>query len=211
MNELDELDMQPRREAPWEREGEAGRESAQAEQAGTEAEPEAEAQREAPAGSEAEAEERYRAGRDEPVTAQSPFADRDPDREFEPQPAAGPDPYLDPDAAAEPQPAVQEAQPPAAAEQEFEPEHGPVLSAEDAQDFRERWSAIQAMFVDDPHRAAADADEFVGDVAQAYSLGLERRRQALTSAWAQDGHDGTEQLRLTLREYRGIVDRILTG
>jgi hypothetical protein len=88
------------------------------------------------------------------------------------------------------------------AERDFRPES--------ATSFRLRWSAILAEFIDDPHRAVEDADHFVADVAQAFASGVESRRQSLTSAWEHDGHDQTEELRLTMRQYGTLVDQILT-
>ena len=93
----------------------------------------------------------------------------------------------------------------------FVPEAGPVFAPESAQSFRVRWSSIQAGFIDDPRNAVQDADRFVADVVQSFTAGVEARRRALTSAWEQDGHSGTEELRLTMRQYRALVDRILLG
>jgi hypothetical protein len=96
------------------------------------------------------------------------------------------------------------------AEREFRPDDAPVFDSESADSFRLRWSAILAEFIDDPHRAVEDADHFVADVAQAFASGVESRRQSLTSAWEHDGHDQTEELRLTMRQYGMLVDQLLT-
>jgi hypothetical protein len=100
-----------------------------------------------------------------------------------------------------------------------EPAAGPVLSSRTAAGFRDRWHEIQAAFIDDPHRAVEDADRLVADVAQAFASGVEEQRRSLASAWAQDGqakpgeHDAqqTEELRLTIRSYRTLADRLLRG
>ncbi len=96
------------------------------------------------------------------------------------------------------------------AERDFRPGDAPVFDSESATSFRLRWSAILAEFIDDPHRAVEDADHFVADVAQAFASGVESRLQSLTSAWEHDGHDQTEELRLTMRQYGTLVDQILT-
>lgn len=86
---------------------------------------------------------------------------------------------------------------------------GPVLAPEASLDFRERWHGIQAEFIDDPRRAVEDADRLVADVARAFTSSVEERRQGLTSGWRNDEHGETEQLRLTMRQYRALVDHIL--
>ncbi|MBS2967051.1 hypothetical protein KGA66_28720 [Actinocrinis puniceicyclus] len=88
-------------------------------------------------------------------------------------------------------------------------EPGPVLARQTADDLRERWRGIQAEFIDDPGRAVEDADRLVTDAARAFTTQLEERRHTLTSAWQQDGNKETEQLRLTMRHYRALVDQIL--
>ena len=88
---------------------------------------------------------------------------------------------------------------------------GPVFDGESAASFRQRWSEIQTEFIDDPRRAVEDADHFVADVVQAFATGVESRRRALTSPWEQDGRTQTEELRLTMRQYRTLVDQILPG
>ena len=86
---------------------------------------------------------------------------------------------------------------------------GPVLAPETSLDFRERWHGIQAEFIDDPRRAVEDADRLVADVARAFTTSVEERRQGLTSGWQNNEHGETEELRLTMRQYRALVDHIL--
>jgi hypothetical protein len=86
---------------------------------------------------------------------------------------------------------------------------GPVLAPEASLDFRERWHGIQAEFIDDPRRAVQEADQLVADVARAFASSVEERRRGLTSRWENDGRGETEELRLTMRQYRALVDHIL--
>jgi hypothetical protein len=70
----------------------------------------------------------------------------------------------------------------------------------------QQWSAIQAMFVDDPkgsvERAAAAADE----VAKAFVASLQREQTALRAAWEKD--TTTEDLRTALQQYRAFCGRL---
>lgn len=90
------------------------------------------------------------------------------------------------------------------------PEDVSVILPESAADFRSRWTAIKAGFVDDPRRAVEDTDRFVAEVAQAFTSGVESRRSTLTSLWHQDGHGQTEDLRLAMQHYRALVDQLLS-
>jgi hypothetical protein len=95
--------------------------------------------------------------------------------------------------------------------EESDLEDAPVFDSDSATSYRQRWSKILTEFIDDPHRAVEDADRFVADIAQAFAAGVESRRQNLSSVREQDGHDQTEDLRLTMRQYRMLVDQMLTG
>ncbi len=70
----------------------------------------------------------------------------------------------------------------------------------------QQWSAIQAMFVDDPRgsveRAAAAADE----MAKAFVASLQREQTALRAAWEKD--TTTEDLRTALQQYRAFCSRL---
>jgi hypothetical protein len=64
-----------------------------------------------------------------------------------------------------------------------------------------RWSKIQAMFVDDPRAAVAEAASLVDGAIEAHIATVREQQASLASPWqAQDA--GTEQLRVALREYR---------
>lgn len=86
---------------------------------------------------------------------------------------------------------------------------GALVSADAAQGFRDRWRDVQLRFVDDPRGAATEARELVGDVVESLSAALTAQRDALND-W-QDGEDGdTERLRVAVRRYRDLVDRMLS-
>ncbi len=69
-------------------------------------------------------------------------------------------------------------------------------------------------FVDSPQQAVEEADHVVEEIAGRFTEALTRRRRALRTSW-QDGeadktaHSDTEQLRLALRDYRELAERLL--
>ncbi|MCX4880493.1 hypothetical protein [Streptomyces sp. NBC_00847] len=76
-------------------------------------------------------------------------------------------------------------------------------------------------FVDGPRDAVEEADHVVEEIAGRFTEALTRRRRTLRMSW-QDGEQGersgspathpdTEQLRLALRDYRELADRLLRG
>ncbi|MEH1015903.1 hypothetical protein V6U90_22675 [Micromonospora sp. CPCC 206060] len=83
---------------------------------------------------------------------------------------------------------------------------GPFLS--DTQEYRDRWREVQLRFVDDPRAAAGEAREVVGDAIEAVARALASRRNEL-DGWQQSGSDDTEQLRMVVRRYRDLLDRLL--
>ncbi|MCH5677052.1 hypothetical protein [Streptomyces gilvus] len=73
-------------------------------------------------------------------------------------------------------------------------------------------------FVDEPRNAVREADQVVEEIAGRFAEAVTRRRRTLRSSW-QDGdearskgtHPDTEQLRLALRDYRALAERLLHG
>ncbi|MFI6655853.1 hypothetical protein ACIBL8_10145 [Streptomyces sp. NPDC050523] len=69
-------------------------------------------------------------------------------------------------------------------------------------------------FVDSPKQAVEEADHVVEEIAGRFTEALTRRRRTLRTSW-QDGeadkatHSDTEQLRLALRDYRELAERLL--
>ncbi|GAA1519115.1 hypothetical protein GCM10009677_60560 [Sphaerisporangium rubeum] len=72
----------------------------------------------------------------------------------------------------------------------------------DGVDFRQRWREVQASFVDDPRDAVRQADELVDEVFDR----VVKRKQELTDRWKDADQGDTERLRVTLREYRSLLD-----
>ncbi|WP_061297783.1 hypothetical protein [Herbidospora cretacea] len=71
-------------------------------------------------------------------------------------------------------------------------------------DFDDRWRDIKAAFVDDPRESVEKADALIDEALSA----LTSTRQSLVDQWKNSGTNDTEQLRLALREYRNLFDRL---
>jgi hypothetical protein len=72
-----------------------------------------------------------------------------------------------------------------------------------------RWSKIQAMFVDDPRSAVAEAAALADEAVDAFIATVRQQQASLASSWQAEGAD-TEQLRTAFREYRTFWNS-LTG
>ena len=89
----------------------------------------------------------------------------------------------------------------------------PLLGAASAEAFIDRWSSVQATFVEDPHRSVTEADTLLTEVLTAYQQAIEQRRSQIagSGAGSTGGTDSagsapdTEGLRLALLEYRSII------
>jgi hypothetical protein len=84
-----------------------------------------------------------------------------------------------------------------------------LFDATEAQQFRGRWSEIQAGFVDEPRSAVAQADSLVAEVMQRLAQVFADERSRLEHQWDDSGETNTEELRLALRRYRAFFDRLL--
>ncbi|MFC9617443.1 hypothetical protein [Streptomyces sp. NPDC056938] len=102
---------------------------------------------------------------------------------------------------------------PAQQEQAAQPnaeEAPPLLTAGDAQDFRDRWSKIQSTFVDDPREAVKSADALVTEVMQSLATTFANQKRGLEGQWKSGEEANTEDLRKALRHYRSFFNRLLT-
>jgi len=85
----------------------------------------------------------------------------------------------------------------------------PAMSgvATDPAQLHEQWSAIQSSFVDDPRASVAAAADLVSEAIEALVASVQERERGLRGEWERDGAD-TEDLRNTLRGYRGLLDQL---
>jgi hypothetical protein len=87
----------------------------------------------------------------------------------------------------------------------------PLLSAEVAGAFLARWDAMQAAFVDEPHRVVEQADSLVAEVMQRIAETMAQERTGLERQWAAGDSVSTEDLRLALQHYRSFFQRLLSA
>jgi hypothetical protein len=85
-----------------------------------------------------------------------------------------------------------------------------LIQKRQLEDFRTRWTTIQAGFVDEPRKAVHDADELVSSAIQQITEGFRDQRGQLEKQWTQGNEASTEDLRLSLQRYRAFFERLLS-
>ncbi|MFB4311397.1 hypothetical protein [Actinomadura sp. GTD37] len=138
------------------------------------------------------------------LDAPEPVPDTSPD----PMPAAEPMPAADPvpgnagrDEAGLPSPAPTGGPAPAAV-----PDG--LFDPAETERFRERWREVQSAFIDDPGGSVRKADELAAEAVEALGRAIAGHRRTLSDAAEGGGRGDTERLRLALRGYRDLLDRI---
>ena len=103
-----------------------------------------------------------------------------------------------------------------------------ALSADEAQHFLGRWRAVQAQFVDDPHRAVTEADRLIGEVllSRGYPVGefeqrvedisvdhphvvMNYRAARVIADRHAHGRATTEELRQAIVHYRALYGDLI--
>jgi hypothetical protein len=82
---------------------------------------------------------------------------------------------------------------------------GTKLFGDERQPFLDRWRDVQLQFVDNPKEATAAAAGLVDEVVDKLAATLRSQKAALSG----DGSEDTEKLRVELRGYREMLNRIL--
>jgi hypothetical protein len=85
----------------------------------------------------------------------------------------------------------------------------PLFTQDAATNFRSQWDAVQKGFVDDPQEAVHAADELVAQVIKSLAETFSDQRSALEGELQAD-QASTENLRLGLRRYRSLFERLLS-
>lgn len=86
----------------------------------------------------------------------------------------------------------------------------PLLSPNEATDFRARWDAVQVGFVDEPRHAVEEADGLVAAAMKRLAEVFADERAKLDGQWDRGDSVSTEDLRLALRRYRSFFGRLLS-
>jgi len=73
---------------------------------------------------------------------------------------------------------------------------------------REQWMRVQASFVDDPRAAVSAAAAVITDAAARVETAVRERQQALRGKWDSEGRSDTEELRITMQQYRQLLERL---
>jgi len=85
-----------------------------------------------------------------------------------------------------------------------------LFSPEEAKDFRARWEAIQASFVDEPRQMVEQADTLVAVAIKRLAEMFAAETTKLEGQWDRGDNVSTEDLRLALRRYRSFFGRLLS-
>nr|WP_242620686.1 hypothetical protein [Streptomyces sp. BK239] len=116
------------------------------------------------------------------------------------------------------------ARPHSAADRSHGPQGSPLLPNEECDELASRLHHAVAGFVDRPRDAVEEADHVLEELAARFTDAVNDRRRTLRGSWqlaegggAQGGRKGdaaatavdTEQLRLALRDYRELTERLL--
>ncbi|MEU4694193.1 hypothetical protein [Actinoplanes sp. NPDC023714] len=80
----------------------------------------------------------------------------------------------------------------------------PFFPTAETQALKERWRDVQLRFVDDPKGATGEAAQLVDEAVDKLTTALREQRGSLAK-----GTEDTEALRVELRAYRDILDRLL--
>jgi len=86
----------------------------------------------------------------------------------------------------------------------------PLFPEKEATNFRNRWTEIQAAFVDEPRRAVEQGDALVADVIKRLASSFADERSKLEGQWGRGDNVSTEDLRVALQRYRAFFDRLLS-
>ncbi|MGV9507355.1 hypothetical protein ACWDQZ_17290 [Streptomyces tendae] len=92
---------------------------------------------------------------------------------------------------------------------------GPLLAPGESDRLGRRLHQAVTGFVDAPRASVEEADRVLEEITARFTDAVAHRRRTLRTSWREAGPDGgapstdTEQLRLALRDYRELADRLM--
>jgi hypothetical protein len=86
----------------------------------------------------------------------------------------------------------------------------PLFPTNELEGLRNRWSAIQTAFVDEPRRAVEQADGLVASAMKRLAEVFAEERSKLEQQWDRGDNVSTEDLRIALQRYRSFFHRLLS-
>jgi hypothetical protein len=86
----------------------------------------------------------------------------------------------------------------------------PLFPNDELEDLRNRWSDVQAAFVDEPRRAVEQADGLVASAMKRLAEVFAEERSNLEHQWDRGDSVSTEDLRIALQRYRAFFQRLLS-
>ncbi|MEU3251721.1 hypothetical protein [Streptomyces sp. NPDC006997] len=94
------------------------------------------------------------------------------------------------------------------------PTAAPLIAHEESDQLSRRMQHAVSGFIDGPRSAVEEADHALEEIAARFADAVTQRRRTLRRSWQDADEDratsaDTEQLRLTLRDYRELADRLL--
>ncbi|MFB9836203.1 hypothetical protein [Actinoallomurus acaciae] len=84
-----------------------------------------------------------------------------------------------------------------------------LIDTDAAERFRKRWRDVKGDFVDDPADAVRQASALTGEAVDELVAALGRLRDRLDGHWGEGEESDTERLRVALRGYGSLIDRVL--
>lgn len=84
-----------------------------------------------------------------------------------------------------------------------------LLTHEETEHFRTRWSEIQGRFVDEPRSAVQQADALVSEVIEKITAMFANEHSSLEEQWKEGKDVSTENLRQALQHYRSFFNRLV--
>lgn len=86
----------------------------------------------------------------------------------------------------------------------------PLFPANELEELRNRWSAVQTAFVDEPRTAVDQADGLVAAAMKRLAEVFAEERSRLEQQWDRGDNVSTEDLRIALQRYRSFFQRLLS-